>query len=884
MNPPAGNRIPKNPFREMYARAETGKRRGSFFAGIARFVLLIFVGCIAGAAGVAVQGYAYFTHSLPSIQKLKKYSPPTVTHVYADKGELIGEFATQRRFLVTIDQIPKVLQDAFVAAEDKNFWRHGGVDKEAILRAVKRNLVAMQLGEGASTITQQVAKIFLLTPEKKFTRKFKEAILATQIERFLTKEQILFLYLNQIFLGSNSYGVEAAAQTYFDKHVQDLTIAECAMLAGLPKKPSSLSPKKNLEGSLERRAYVLKRMLEDGFITEAQYEEANQEAPKIVTQNNPYVKAAPDFVEHVRRYLEKKYGADVLYKEGLQVYTTVDLATTKAAQDAIDTGLRELDKRQGYRGPIKTLNVKGVMEFLEEKTRTMEGPLRFGQIAEGVVTHIDNENVYVRMGSYGSGKSKKEYVGQIKIDPSPKWWVRSPFIRPEMRTRNFAQGDLPFQVGDLIRVRIQDPNAKRKELYLKKFGNSDPTLKNYKEYTEDMLVYFPLEPEQEPIAQAALMMRENRTGYIRVIVGGYSYSESKYNRAIQARRQAGSSFKPVIYAAALNKGFTCADTILDSPLALAIPGTGEVWRPKNYRGGFQGPVTFRDALVKSRNIPTIKILQQIGIEHAKAYARKLGYTSPLVDNLTLALGSTGVSLDEQLSAYSVFPNKGYLVPGVYVKKIVDRNGKILEEHDPPVLLDDPMRDGGPKVQKVSHETPQAAAASDGEAPEKGAPIVRRKLDEGTAYIMATLLQGVIQEGTATNLKKIVGRRDIAGKTGTTNDNIDAWFMGFSPDFTCGVWVGFDDELSLGDGETGGKAAAPIWGYFMREVLRDKPAKEFPVPQTVEVRRIDPRTGLLTSAADGFPEVFKIGSGPADSEPKLIKGSRWDHSGSDLDQF
>ncbi len=524
------------------------------------------------------------------------------------------------------------------------------------------------------------------------------------------------------------------------------------------------------------------------------------------------------------------------------------------------------------------------MEFLEEKTRTMEGPLRFGQIAEGVVTHIDNENVYVRMGSYVNGKSKKEYVGQIKIDPSPKWWVRTPFIRSEMRTRNFAQGDLPFQVGDLIQVRIQDPNIKRKELYLKKFGSTDPTLKNYKEYTEDMLVYFPLDPEQEPLAQAALMMRENRSGYIRVIVGGYSYSESKYNRAIQARRQAGSSFKPVIYAAALNKGFTCADIIIDSPLALAIPGTGEVWKPKNYRGGFRGPVTFRDALVHSRNIPTIKILQQIGIEHAKAYARKLGYTSPLVDNLTLALGSTGVSLDEQLNAYSVFPNKGYLVPGVYVKKIVDRNGKILEEHDPPVLLDDPIRGQELQIQKVSHEAPQVGAAGDSEIPEKGAPILRRQLDEGTAYIMDKLLQGVIQEGTATNLKKIVGRPDIAGKTGTTNENIDAWFMGFSPDYTCGVWVGFDEEMSLGEGETGGKAAAPIWGYFMREVLRDKPVKEFAIPQTVEVRRIDPRTGLLTSATDGFPEVFKVGSGPADSEPKLIKGSRWDYSGSDLDQF
>ncbi|MGB6068753.1 MAG: PBP1A family penicillin-binding protein [Desulfomonilaceae bacterium] len=884
MNPSAGNRLPKDPFRELYARAQTGKRRGSFFAGIARFVLLIFIGCTAGMAGVAAQGYVYFAHNLPSIQKLKKYAPSTVTQVYADKGELIGEFFYQYRFVVPIEQIPKVLQNAFVAAEDKNFWTHSGLDKEAIVRAIKTNVLHGRVTVGGSTITQQVAKTFLLTPERTFVRKIKEALLSKQIERSLTKEQILYLYLNQIFLGSGAYGVEAAARTYFDKHVQDLSIAECAMLAGLPKKPSSLSPKKNLEGALDRRGYVLKRMLEDGYITEAQYEEASQEEPKILTHNNPYLKAAPDFVEYVRKSFEKKYGSDVLYKEGLQVYTTVDLAMTKAGKEAMDRGLRELDKRQGYRGPLKTLNVKGVAEFLDEQTRSRKEPLRFGQITEGVVTHIDNENIYVRMGSYAGAKDKKEYVGKIKIDPNPKWWVRIPYIRPEMRTRNYAHGDLPFQVGDLIEVRVQDPNIRRRELYLKKFGNTDPTLKNYKQYTEDMLTYFPLEPEQEPLAQSALMMRENRSGYIRVIVGGYSYAESKFNRAIQSRRQAGSSFKPVIYAAALNKGFTCSDIILDSPLALAIPGTGEVWRPKNYRGGYHGPVTFRDAIVNSRNIPTIKILQQIGIEQAKTYARKLGYTSPLVDNLTLALGSTGVSLDEQLTAYSVFPNKGYLVPGVYVKKIVGRNGKILEEHDPPVLLDDPVNGEAPKIRPVAHETTQGETTAEGEVPEKGAPLVRRALDDGTAYIMTSLLQGVIQEGTATNLKKIVGRPDVAGKTGTTNDNIDAWFMGFCPDYTCGVWVGFDKELSLGDGETGGKAAAPIWGYFMREVLKSKPVKEFSMPQSVEIRRIDRRTGLLTSASSGFPEVFKVGSSPADTGPKLIKGSRWDYSGSDLDQF
>jgi len=865
----------------MYKRAESPKRRWSVFAGMARFVLLVMIGCMAGAAGVALQGYLYFTQNLPSVSKLKDYSPPIVSQFYADNGELIGEFAYQRRFVVPIEQTPKMLQNAFVAAEDKNFWRHTGVDKEAIVRAVRDNLMSRRTVSGASTITQQVAKTFLLSPERTYTRKIKEAFLALRIESSLPKNQILYLYLNQIYFGSSAYGIAAAAETYFEKSVKDLTIAECAMLAGLPKAPSEFSPKKHLKKALERRAYVLKRMHEDGYITDEQYDRGMAEEPKIASGTGAIAKGASDFVEQVRRYVEKKYGSDPLYKEGLRVYTTVDLTMTDAARRAMDRGLRELDKREGYRGPLRTLNVKGVMEFLEEKTRTREHPLRFGDIAEGVITLIDNENVSVRMGGYVKDGVKKEYVGQIRIDPNPKWWVRTPFSRAEMRTRNFAKGDLPFQVGDLILARIVDPNVKRRELYLKKYGRTDPDMNNYKEYTEDMLTYFPLEPEQEPVAQSALMLRENRSGYVRVILGGYSASDSQFNRAIQARRQAGSSFKPVIYAAALNKGFTCADMILDSPLQLTVPGTGEVWRPKNYRGGYQGPVTFRDALVNSRNIPTIKILQQIGIEYAKAYARRLGYVSPLVENLTMALGSTSVSLEEQLNSYSVFPNSGYLVPGVYIKRIVDRRGKILEEHAPPALLDDPVKSSQPYLQKVAHESASMAATGDSEP--VGTTLAKRKLDEGTAYIMTTLLQGVVQEGTATVLKKIVGRPDIAGKTGTTNDNVDAWFMGFSPEFTCGVWVGFDDEVSLGEGETGGKAAAPIWGYFMREVLKNRPVRDFPTPASVEFRKIDPRTGLGTSASGGVQEVFKAGSRPSEGEPKLLR-SRWDSSGSDLDQF
>ncbi len=871
-----------NPFSKLYERPHTKKKGGSFFGSITRFFLLAFIGVICAMAGTAVQAYFYFTKTLPSIEKLKNYSPPTVTRFYADDGEIIAEFAYQRRFVVPIDQIPKTLQDAFVAAEDKNFRRHSGVDKEAILRALKKNLVAGSLKEGASTITQQVAKTFLLTPERKFTRKIKEAILSTRIEESLSKEQILYLYLNQIYLGSSAYGVQAASEVYFGKNVWDLTLAECAMLAGLAKAPSMNSPKRNLKKAVERRGYVLKRMLEDGYITAEEYEQANAEEPKIVTASNPNNLLAADFVEHVRRYVESKYGSDTLYKEGLQVYTTVDLRLTKAAKEAMGMGLRELDKRQGYRGPIKSLTASEIVDFLRQKSEAMERPIQFGDITEGVITQMDNENIYIRMGSYQNGSDKKDYVGFVKIDPNPKWWVRTPYLRPELRTRNFSPGDLPLQIGDVVLVRVLDPNIKRKELYLKKYGQSDPDMKNYKTYSEDMVSLFPLELEQEPVVQSAVMLRENRTGYVRVLVGGYSFSESKYNRATQARRQAGSSFKPVIYAAALNKGFTCSDIILDSPLAITVPGTGEVWRPKNYRGGYAGPVTFRDCLVKSRNIPTIKILQQVGIDFVKGYAKKLGYVSPLVDNLTLALGSTGVSLEEQMNAYSVFPNKGYFVPGVYVKKILDRKGKVLEEYDPPVLLDDPIHDEQMDVKPVSTGGHHQRKLGDN-YPLTSVPA-RKAIDEGTAYIMTTLMQGVVTDGTATILKKIVGRPDIAGKTGTTNDYIDAWFVGFNPDYTCGVWVGFDTEVSLGDGETGGKAAAPIWGYFMKEVLRNKPVREFVPPPSVEFRKVDPKTGLVTASGIGVQEVFKVGRIPAESQPRFFKGARWDSPGSDLDQF
>jgi penicillin-binding protein 1A len=466
----------KSPFyAEEPKRDNKKKRRGSFFAGIGRLLLLVMIGCAAGLAGAGIQSYFYFTHDLQSIEKLRNYTPPIVTQVFSTDGKLIQELYRQRRYLVSFEEIPKKLQNAFVAAEDKKFWTHEGFDEEAIIRALIANVKKFGgRGPGASTITQQVAKNFFLTPERTFTRKIKELILSMRIEKALTKRQILHLYLNQIYLGSGAHGVEAAARSYFGKHVDGLTIAECAMLAGLPKAPGAFSPKKNMERALQRRAYVLGRMRDDGYITKEQFEEAQAEQPKLVHLDNPYDQIAPDFTEHVRRYVLEKYGEKSLLEEGLKVYTTVDLGMTKTARKEVKKGLRELDKRQGYRGPLKTLNVKGVMEFLATKTQNMEEPLRFGDITNGVITRIDEKYIYVRLGNFLKGEVKREYVGRIPIDPDPKWWVRKPYVRPEMRTRNFAEGDMPFQVGDLILVRLVDPNVIRRELYLKKYGKADP--------------------------------------------------------------------------------------------------------------------------------------------------------------------------------------------------------------------------------------------------------------------------------------------------------------------------------------------------------------------------------------------------------------------------
>jgi len=610
------------------------------------FYAIVFISAAGGVTGMLL--YLHASEELPRLSSLNDYCPPVVTTVYSDNNRKIAEFYREHRILISLPQMPKMLIDAFVAAEDSRFFTHRGVDYIGILRAFFKNIEAGSIVQGGSTITQQVVKPFLLIHEKKksYKRKLKEAILAYRIEKNFTKEEILYLYLNEIYLGSGAYGVEAAALTYFGKSAKELNLAECTMLAGLPKAPSGYSPYRNPEKTKERQRYVLRRMFEKGYISEKQMTEALDTELKLRTKRkNWYLENVPYFTEHVRQYVEEKYGKDALYEGGLQIYTTVDTDMQKTARAAILKGLESISIRHKY---------------------------------------------------------------QKRVRP-----------------------------------------------------------------------------------QAALVCIEPGTGYVRALVGGRRFRESSFNRATQARRQPGSSFKPVIYAAALDKGYTPATILMDSDATFWDKNAKKHWRPHNYDRKYYGRLSLRKALAKSRNIPAVKVLRDIGIKYTINYARKLGITSDLINGLSLALGPSGVSLLELTTAYSVFANLGDLVHPIFIKKITDRYGNDISE--------------------MKAET-------------------QRAVDRGTAYVMTSLLEGVVQNGTGRAVRAL--GCPVAGKTGTSNDMRDAWFLGYTPDYITGTWVGFDKERSLGKKETGSRAASPIWLDFMKKVQKGKPVRKFEVPNDV----------------------------------------------------
>ena len=571
-------------------------------------------------------------------------APPIITSVYSDDNRKIAEFFKERRVVISLDEMPLMLKQAFIAAEDARFYKHYGIDLFSIIRAFFKNMEMGAIVQGGSTITQQVAKSFYLTPEKSYTRKIKEAILAYRIDRIIKKDVILFLYLNQIYLGHGAYGVQAAAENYFGKSASELNLAECAVLAGLPQAPSRYSPSRYPARAKERQSYVLNQMVAKKYISIIQATEAINTPLEIKGRRNWYIDEMPFYTEYVRQYIERKYGADMLYNGGLQVYTAVNIEMQKIACEEIAKGLFALDKRQGYRGPIRHLPAGEIEAYSKEIELKMEESVpREGQTGRGVVIAVDDVDdlVTVRMG---------KTVGLISL-----WemrWARKPNPKVAFYETRLRHPSEALEVGDVILIRIKKKNK-----------GPEP---------------WELSLEQVPAAQSALLSLESETGYVKAMVGGNEFRRSRFNRAIQSRRQPGSAFKPVIYAAAIDKGFTPATILIDSPVVFQNRKGNYKWKPQNYGNIFQGPTLLRNALEHSCNVIAVKILEDIGIDYAIEYARKLGITSQLNRNLSIALGSSGVSLLEIVKTYSVFANAGYLIEPVFIVKILDRMEKSLK--------------------------------------------------------------------------------------------------------------------------------------------------------------------------------------------------------------
>ncbi len=770
------------------------KKETNIFLSIIKWFSIIIL--VIGLLGFAATGGVYYVLSkdLPKINTLKDYRPPTVTNVFSDDGRKIGEFAEERRIVIPLDEMPENLKNAFVAAEDSRFKDHPGIDIISIFRASLKNFKAGTIVQGGSTITQQVTKSFLLTPERTYKRKIKEAILAYRIEKKFTKDEILFLYLNQIYLGHGAYGVEAASENYFGKHAKDLNLAECSMLAGLPQAPSRYSPFRFPDRAKQRQVYVLNRMKEDGMITNLQATEAIDIKLDIKPRKNWFIERVPYYTEHVRRYVEKKYGKDALNRQGLQIHTAVNIELQKIGREAVNKGLIELDRRTGYRGPLKNLPAVQVEEFTDRVSEKIgKNLLEKGTIYEGVVRTVnDDENTtLVRVG---------DFQGIIKLETMT--WARKPDIDVAYYEAKVKRPSQVFRPGDVIRVKLLN----------------DPV--------EDDILEFSL--EQEPVAQSALLSIEAETGHVKAMIGGRGFRNSQFNRAYQSRRQPGSAFKPIIYAAALDKGYTAASMIIDSPVVYEDPDRDFVWKPQNNKEKFFGPTLFREAMVKSRNIVTIKILQDIGIDYVIDYSRRLGITSNISRDLSIALGSSGLSLLEIVNAYSVFSNLGYLIEPVFITKIYDRDGKLLEN----------------------------------------SKLIRKKvIDMSTAYIMTNIMESVVKSGTGWRIRAL--KRPAAGKTGTTNNLFDAWYLGYTPRYTTGVWVGLDQEAPLGKGEFGSRAASPIWLDYMQNALKGKPARTFNVPEGIVFAKIDAKTGLLPSESSEKTifECFKEGTVPSERTPE-----------------
>jgi penicillin-binding protein 1A len=796
------------------------------FLGIALANLVV-------AAGVAA--YFHFSRGLPDIPTVDQYRPPIITEVVSGDGQIAGEFFEERRKVVPYERIPKRVVQAFIASEDKNFFTHGGIDVLGTLRAALNTYVLRRKVQGGSTITQQTAKAILISTEgfaqgtrRNLTRKIRELILAKRLERAFTKEQILWMYLNGVYLGHHSYGVQAAAENYYRKNVEDLTLEEAALIAGLPQAPSRFSPFSRPEAAKERRRYVLRRMSEEGFITAEERGRAADAEVRVFAVDDVFRETAPFYVEHVRRYVVDRYGNDRLLHDGLRVETAMDLEKQRAAQGAMLRGLMEVDHRQGFTGPIVKVAGDEKKALLERLARAWpKGQIAVGGYVVGVVAKVDDKAgaATVEVG---------ENVGLLPI--SGMRWARKPNPEVYYPDALISRVSTALKVGDVVLLR----RATRPEL-VKREG--ELAIGKPKDVPEADLLFT---LEQDPTLQGALVSVDPWSGYVLAMVGGYDFEASEFNRAFQACRQPGSAFKPVVYSAAVEKlDYTPATILTDAPLVFRDEENS--WKPQNYGETFKGDVTLRTALVNSMNIPAVKTLEALankfGIQVLADWAKGVGLTTPVKPELGSALGSSCVNLWELTNVYALFARYGEKRPSWFVKRVVDRDGRVLEDHadwrDPWVPLESRLAAGYVEVTRPRE----------------------RAMDEKTAYILVRLMREVATVGTGARAAAL--GKPAAGKTGTTNDSFDTWFMGFTHDLATGVWLGYDINVTpLGRYETGGHAALPLWLDYMKAALDGREQPEFEAPEGIVEMKIDPETGrAVPDNARGVVEPFKLGTEP-----------------------
>ena len=896
---------------------------------MAKKIVLVGVSLfLIGVASVLIF-YKAVKSGLPEIISVADYKPLLVSPVFDRGGKKVGEFYRERRTLVPYDKMPKHLVHAFLAAEDDQFFTHGGINYGSILRATLANIRAGHSVQGGSTITQQLAKTLLLhDTEKTLMRKFREALLALEMEKNLKKEEILYLYLNQIYFGHGAYGVQNASQTYFKKSVDQITLAEAAILAGLPQAPSRYSPVSNPQRAKERQLYVLKRMGDVGFVPKADAEAAAKLPVKVYVREN-YEDMAPFYMETVRQILVDKLGEKAVLDEGISVQLAMDLDKQVAAQEALKKGLKELDKRQGFRGPLKSMtDEKEITELLEKEKKKLileANPERTilpdGQFAE---VQLANEARAENIKIPAYMKLNEDYLAIVKevndadgyvivrlpgaegvIDFESMRWARKPNAEVKAENSQIQKPSAALKIGDVISVALIGDKP-----VLEKY--KDPKIKIKPKI--DLTPYLAVQLDQEPLVEGALVSFDQQTQELLALVGGYDFKRNEFNRALQAARQTGSSFKTIVYASALDKGYTPSTPVMDVPIVYEEKQQDEegqeetkVWKPSNHGREFSGEIIFRNALVQSLNIPTVKIIEDIGVNWAAEYAKRLGIFSPLNMDFTLALGSSSVTLYEMTKVFSQFGRLGKRVRPLVIKQVKDHTGQVLLEN---VSLDVRFEKELEPMEKEFEEkriafintqtttsptqTPSPLATPptnpDGtpaEAIEPAAKVADKKptpflffqdpdqlIKPQTAYILTSLLKGVIEDPKGTGARARALGRDVAGKTGTTNGYYDAWFIGYSAQVSAGVWVGFDKERSLGRGEVGGRSALPIWVDYMKSAHEQLPQMTLPVPEGIVFANIDGDTGKLANAESKrvAKQAYLEGTEPTTSSNKEQENS------------